>query len=151
MGKRTHPEAMAKRLRYCVRLMTRELYGRSVLRKGSPIEYVCGIERHVSWNPHCHFLLRVPGVELDDPLQFDLKGWERRFTETGGWADLQRPRCQEDVVGYATKYVVKGGELILSENLSPAVDLTAALPLGRVATEAGADPAVTSGAGTPER
>jgi hypothetical protein len=55
------------------------------------------------------------------------------------------------VVGYATKYVVKGGELILSENLSPAVDLTAALPLGRVATEAGADPAVTSGAGTPER
>ena len=37
---RTHPEALQKRFLYCVRQITRELYGRPAMRKGSPIEWV---------------------------------------------------------------------------------------------------------------
>lgn len=119
---RTHPEALHKRLRYCTNLMARELYGRAVVRRGNPIEYVNGIERHKSGWPHSHALLRLPGVDLADRFQFSLAEWQQRISDTGGFCHLQRPRAQSDVVTYVTKYVTKDGDLILSANLSPAVD-----------------------------
>lgn len=119
---RTHPEALHKRFRYCVHQISNELYGRTVTRRRCPIEYVNGIERHKSGWPHSHALVRFPEVDLADPLQLSLAAWQRRITETGGFAWLSRPRHQADVVGYVTKYVTKEGELMLSENLSPSVD-----------------------------
>lgn len=119
---RTHPEALHKRFRYCVHQMSDELYGRTVTRRGTPIEYVNGIERHKSGWPHSHALVRFPDVDLSDPLQLNLATWQKRMTENGGFTWLSRPRHQADVVGYVTKYVTKDGELILSDNLSPAVD-----------------------------
>lgn len=127
-GKWTHPEALHKRFRYCVHLMSDALYGRARTRRGCPIEYVNGIERHKSGVPHCHAVLRLPGVDLADRLQFPLAVWQERLTDTGGLARLERPRDQAHVVSYTTKYVAKEGELILSDNLSPAIDPTPALP-----------------------
>jgi hypothetical protein len=119
---RTHPEALHKRFRWYVHKISDELYGRSVTRRGCPIEYVNGIERHKTGWPHSHALLRLPDVDLADRAQFSLAEWQRFMTETGGWCWLSRPRSQGDVTSYVTKYVVKDGELVLSDNLSPAID-----------------------------
>jgi hypothetical protein len=121
---RTHPEALHKRFRYCTHKIGDQLYGRAVMRRGSPIEYVVGTERHKSGWPHSHALLRLPGVDLGDRSQFSLADWQRFISETGGWCWLTRPRNQGDTVGYVTKYVTKDGELVLSGNLSPLHDPT---------------------------
>lgn len=126
---RTHPEALHKRLRYCLHLMSNELYGRARTRRGCPIEYVNAIERHKSGWPHSHALVRFPDVDLADPLQLSLATWQKRVAETGGFCRLDRPRVQADVVSYCTKYVVKGGDLVLSDNLSPTVDPRPSLDL----------------------
>jgi len=125
--RRTHPESLHKRFVYCVHKLSDELYGRGETRTGCPIEYVNGIERHKSGWPHSHAVLRVPGVDLADPAQLSLATWQKRFSDTGGFSWLTRPRAQGDVVTYVTKYVTKDGELILSDNLSPVVDPNPAL------------------------
>jgi len=122
--RRTAPEALQKRFLYVVRNVTAELYGRRVMRKGSPIEWVNGIERHKSGWPHSHGLLRFPGVDVSNRVEFSLKYWQEYISGTGGWAWLSIPRSQGDTVRYVTKYVTKDGELVLSDNLSPAVDRT---------------------------
>lgn len=129
--RKTHPEALHKRFRYCVHQMSDEIYGRSRTRQSCPIEYVNGIERHKSGWPHSHALLRFPGVDLDDRAQLSLADWQKRITDTGGFAWLSRPRAQADVVSYVTKYVVKDGDLLLSENLQPDVDRSPPLPLAQ--------------------
>lgn len=125
--RRTHPEALHKRFRYCVHKISDELYGRARTRRGTPIEYVNGIERHKSGWPHSHALLRVPGVDLADPRQLNLVRWQKFICDTGGWCRLERPISSADTTRYVTKYVTKDGELALSPNLSPAVELTPAL------------------------
>jgi hypothetical protein len=121
-SKRTHPEALHKRFRHCLHLVSDDLYGRAVTRRGTPIEYVTGMERHRSGWPHSHHLVRMPGVDISDPAQFSLEHWQKRLSETGGWVWLSVPRSQGDVVGYVTKYVTKEGDLVLSDNLSPCED-----------------------------
>lgn len=126
---RTHPEALHKRWCWYRNQISTELYGRPQTRKRNPIEYVAGIERHKSWNPHSHILFRLPGVDMADPAQFSLATWQKRMSETGGYAWLEAPEDQEAVTAYVTKYVIKDGELILSDNLSPAFDPNPPLPL----------------------
>jgi hypothetical protein len=99
-----------------------ELYGRSQTRRGCPIEYVNGIERHKSGWPHSHALLRIPNVDMSDRGQFSLGDWRKRLTDTGGYADLSRPINQALTLAYVCKYVTKDGDLELSPNLSPTAD-----------------------------
>lgn len=117
--RKTHPEALHKRFRYCVHKMADEVYGRHWERRGQGIEYVCGMERHKSGWPHSHALLRVPGVDLADRNQLSLAHWQKFISDTGGYCWLERPKAQDDVVAYTTKYVLKEGDLILSDNLNP--------------------------------
>lgn len=126
---RTHPEALHKRFRWYTHQMSDELYGRAATRKGCPIEYVVGIERHKSGWPHSHALMRFPDVDLSDPRQLSMATWQKRMSETGGYAWLSRPRSQGDVTAYVTKYVTKEGDLVLSPNLSPAINANPPLPL----------------------
>jgi len=126
--RRTHPEALHKRFRYAVHQISNDLYGRAATRRSCPIEYVNGVERHKSGWPHSHALVRLPDVDLDHRDQFSLEHWQRWITETGGWCWLSRPRNQEHTVSYVTKYVVKDGELVLSDNLSPITDPRPSLP-----------------------
>lgn len=122
--RRTHPEALHKRFRYCVHQLSNELYGRARTRRGTPIEYVNGIERHKSGWPHSHALLRTPDVDLADRQQLSLEHWQKFISDTGGWCWLTRPISQVDTTRYVTKYVTKDGELLLSPNLSPVFDPT---------------------------
>ena len=128
--RRTHPEALHKRFRYCVHQMSDELYGRAETRRGCPIEYINALERHKSGWPHSHALLRFPDVDLADPAQLSLAHWQKRMCETGGYAWIERPSSQASVVGYVAKYVTKEGDLVFSDNLSPTVDRRPSLALG---------------------
>ena len=118
-SKRTHPEALQKRFRYCVHSMADQVYGKHWQRRVSGIEYVVGIERHRSGWPHSHAVLRLPNVDVSERSQFSLEHWQKFITETGGFCHLTRPRAQGDVVSYCTKYVLKEGDLQLSGNLNP--------------------------------
>lgn len=118
-ARRTHPEALHKRLRYCCHSISDFLYGKHWERRGKGVEWVCGMERHKSGWPHSHSLLRLPGVDLADGNQFNLGYWQKWIADTGGHCWLERPRSQEDVVAYTTKYVLKEGDLELSPNLNP--------------------------------
>lgn len=117
--RRTHPEALLKRFRYCTHKIADHLYGRHWDRRTGGPEFVVGMERHRSGWPHSHAVLRLPSVDMSDPLQFNLAHWQEFITDTGGFCHLARPRNQDDVVGYCTKYVLKEGDLTLSDNLNP--------------------------------
>ena len=130
-NRRTHPEALHKRFRFCTHKIADHLWGRHWERRGHGVEYVCGMERHKSGWPHSHAMVRLPGVDLSDAGQFNLGYWQKFITETGGFCYLERPRSQADVVSYTTKYVLKEGDLILSDNLNPLeTGNQMALPIG---------------------
>ena len=118
-ARRTHPEALHKRFRYCTHVMGDHLYGKHWERKGLGVEYVFGMERHKTGWPHGHAVLRMPNVDLGDRGHFSLEYWQKWITETGGYCYLERPQSQGDVLAYTTKYVLKEGDLVLSDNLNP--------------------------------
>jgi hypothetical protein len=131
----THPEALHKRFRYCCHKISDDLYGRHWQRRGQGVEYVVGMERHKSGLPHSHAVLRLADVDLSDASQFSLAHWQKWITETGGFCRLERPRSQADVVSYASKYVLKEGDLTLSDNLDP-YEAGSQMALFRAATAA---------------
>lgn len=98
-----------------------------------PAVWIAGIERQRRGALHAHVLLRVPGwLATMDPWSL-IWAWylpdvvwrvatRRTFwdDEDGqrkarGYAFIERPQSQGDVAGYVSKYVCKGGELVISE------------------------------------
>jgi hypothetical protein len=119
-ARKTHPEALHKRFRYCTHEIADFLWGKHWERRGHHgVEYVFGLERHKSGWPHGHAVVRLPGIDLANPNLFNLAYWQKFITDTGGFCMLERPRGQADVLQYTTKYVLKEGDLILSDNLNP--------------------------------
>ena len=118
--KQTHPEAMLKRFRYCVHKASDHVYGRRWERRQEGLQWVVGIERTKQGWPHSHAVVRFPGRDIrgqEGRQVFDLGYWQKRFTDTGGFAWLEIPRSEQAVVQYVTKYVVKDGELELSASV----------------------------------
>lgn len=130
--KQTHPEAMLKRFRYCMHTASDYLYGKNWQRRGTGLQWLCGLERTKQGWPHSHGVVRFPHFDLageQGRLQFPLSHWHKKFSE-GGFAWLEIPRSQLAVVTYVTKYVVKDGELEWSPNCEfpqPASQLEVAL------------------------
>ena len=118
--KQTHPEAMTKRFRYCCNKASDHVYGRRWSDRGEGMQFVVGIERTKQGWPHSHAVVRFPGRDIrgqDGRAIFDLGYWQKKWTDTGGFAWLEIPRSETAVVSYVTKYVVKDGELELSPRL----------------------------------
>lgn len=118
-GHKTHPEAMLKRFRYCSNKISDHVYGRHWDRRGLGVQWLVGVERHQSWSPHLHGLLRFPLVDIrgaEGKAIFDLAYWQKWTTATGGFCRLDLPRSNLAVVTYVSKYVVKDGELHWSDN-----------------------------------
>lgn len=118
--KQTHPEAMTKRFRYCMKTAETFVYGRKREPAGHTLQWVVGLERTKQGWPHTHAVVRFPhcvdgGIIPKDV--FDLAYWQKWMTATGGYAWLEIPRSQQAVVNYVTKYITKGGDLDLSRNL----------------------------------
>lgn len=78
--------------------------------------WVVGIERHRSRRIHLHALLKYP-VDLGDMSR--RTGWSIWY-DLHGRARLERPRSQGDVAGYVSKYVAKGGDVVVSESFNAA-------------------------------
>lgn len=118
---RSHPEAVLKRFRYCTHLANDAVYGRRWERRDQGCQWVAGIERHKSWNPHLHAVLTFPDFDMAGEMGrtfFPVRPWQERFTETGGICRLDLVRSTEDVASYVSKYVVKDGELHWSRHVS---------------------------------
>jgi len=79
--------------------------------------WVLGVEAHQSGTLHAHAIIRwsVQLPDLERRLGWDL--WKGAGHANGlglGFARIEPPRGQDDVAGYVSKYVVKGGEITLS-------------------------------------
>ena len=117
--KRTHPEALLKRYRYCMNKASDHVYGRGWDRRGKGLQWLVGMERFKSGWPHCHALVRFPDLALNSDHGkeiFNLEYWQKFFTETGGFVRLDQPRSKDHCVAYVTKYVLKEGEITWSTN-----------------------------------
>jgi hypothetical protein len=130
--KQTHPEAMLKRFRYCMHTASDHVYGKNWDRRGTGLQWLCGLERTKQGWPHSHAVVRFPLVDIRGPegkAVFDLAYWHHKFSD-GGFAWLELPRSELAVVNYVSKYVVKDGELEWSRNceFSAAAGLQTTIP-----------------------
>ena len=117
--KQTHPEAMLKRFSYCMNSITRHVYGRTRRPNDPAVQWLVGLERTKRGWPHLHGLVRFPLVDIRGPEGrnvFDLGYWQKWMTDTGGFCWLELPRSVEATANYVTKYVLKDGELVWSQN-----------------------------------
>lgn len=115
----SHPEHMSKRFRYLENLINRSLYGNNYKRRGQGIETVCGLERQNRGSVHAHALVRLPDHDINNPVYFSWRHWQKKASDLGGWARLDIPKSSNDVVDYVTKYVCKEGEILLGPNFNP--------------------------------
>jgi hypothetical protein len=80
---------------------------------GQEVAAVVAIESHKNGWPHCHPLLSVPGgLTRGD----EIKVLGGKWFELAGYANLEFPRDQDAVAGYASKYLTKdyaAGEVML--------------------------------------
>lgn len=125
-----HPELMEKRWRYLEMSINQNLYGRNFRRRGQGIETITGLEKQKRGSLHTHSLIRLPDHDVNDPQQFSWKYWQnfaaivcghkqKDGSFKKGVVDLSIPRSSDDVVEYVTKYVCKGGDLIIGPNFNP--------------------------------
>jgi hypothetical protein len=115
----THPEGVAKAHRHTLNLLNREIHGNNWKRRGlAGAQSVLGIERHKSGDPHSHAVIGHPDLDLGAP-EFSALRRSLRLTCEAEWgfADLQVAKSQEHCNAYVSKYIVKDGEIIISDQL----------------------------------
>ena len=80
-------------------------------------QWVQAIEPHRDGRPHCHTLIKLSG-QLQ---RLDYSIGHRIWNENRGFGWFEKPRSQQDVADYCSKYVTKheygSGALTLSPNL----------------------------------
>ena len=103
-------------------------------RHGRPI-YCVGIEPHQSGALHLHAVIKFQQpYEMIRSVGWRI--WADPHYSAGmdkGWARIEPPASQGDVLGYCSKYVTKGGELVLSRSFN-AQRGTAKIPQALLAT-----------------
>lgn len=109
-----HPEKGVKAFRLFVNELNCELYGRNWKRRDEGVHYALALEFHKSGILHLHALV---GAERDLNEVALRTAWKEWWYEHFGIARIERPNDSNNVRGYCSKYVAKGGDLLLSENL----------------------------------
>lgn len=116
MRDRSHPEAVSKAFRTAVREINRDLYGADFRpSRDLGVGWLLGHERHKSGEPHGHSILFA--MEDLDALLSRRAHWERWYKDHGV-NRLETVRSTGDVVGYATKYALKDGNIEFSDNFA---------------------------------
>lgn len=122
-GGGVHPEAAGKAFGLLVGSINESMYGkrwRETRRAQGGVVWANGTEFHKDGRIHFHALLSCPQIDLNlverrltwmDWWRTDKHGHERF-----GFARIEPPESQDDVAGYVSKYVVKGGEVDFSAN-----------------------------------
>lgn len=99
-----HLEAADKAFRFFIRTINEELYGRRWMRvPHGGVVWARGQEFHKSGRVHFHSVLAAPDVDLNKAASRYRyhEFWFREF----GRNQIERPRDQDDVLGYLSKYV----------------------------------------------
>lgn len=116
-----HPEKVEKDLRWIMLQGSKLLHGNHYERRNHVgLQYIAGLEPQKSGRLHAHAVIGDPDVDIMaatvEMSQF--RGALCAIADDRcGFAKLLAPRNQADVDSYVSKYVVKGGEIILSDRL----------------------------------
>jgi hypothetical protein len=115
----THPEAVAKAHRHTLNLINRELHGNHWKRRGIVgCQSIQGIERHKSGFPHSHAVIGHPDIDLGAPELSVLRRDIRNVCYAEwGVNDLQVAKSSEHCKAYVAKYIIKDGEILLTDRL----------------------------------
>lgn len=116
-----HLEAADKAFRFFIRSINERLYGKRWMvapRANGGVVWARGQEFHKSGRVHFHCLLAAPDGDLNTSTSryYWHEWWFREF----GRNQIERPRDQDDVLGYVSKYVTKDGEVDFSHNFGAA-------------------------------
>lgn len=110
-----HPEAADKCFRWVVGRLNARLYGRHwEKRLQGGVVWARGTELHQSGRLHYHAVLAAHDCDLNKVAS--RYHWHEFWFREFGRNQLERPSSQGDVVGYVSKYVVKGGVVDVSRN-----------------------------------
>ena len=111
-----HPEAAFKTFRHFINLINRKRYGSRAQKKGLSVHWALALEYHKSGVIHFHALIG------DNE---DLNGNVSRIWASGTWHELAGFNLIDPiddkllaVTNYVSKYISKGGEIELSDNLN---------------------------------
>ncbi|MDQ3525128.1 MAG: hypothetical protein M3451_08765, partial [Chloroflexota bacterium] len=110
-----HLEAADKAFRWFNFELNKSLYGNNWRRvPHGGVVWARGQEFHRSGKVHFHCLYAAPDVDLNSVASryYWHEVWFREF----GRNQIERPRDQDDVLGYVSKYVTKDGEVDMSPN-----------------------------------
>lgn len=112
-----HPEAAGKAFGLLVSEINTELFGkrwREVKRAQGGLVWANGTEFHRDGRIHFHALVSCPQVDLNAVAR--RLSWMDWWRDKFGFARIEQPVSNEDVCGYVSKYVSKGGEVDFSQN-----------------------------------
>lgn len=114
-----HPEKADKAFRYFIGEFNRHLYGNNWRRiPHGGLVWARGHEFHKDGRSHFHTLLAAPNADLNciASRYYWHEWWYRKF----GRNQIEKPRSQDEVRGYVSKYVTKDGEVDVSRNFGEA-------------------------------
>lgn len=110
-----HPESAAKRWRYWVSCLNRGIFGRHWQRtKHGGVYWVRSSEYQQRGVLHYHALMSA--IADLNTLAWRLS-WMDNWGELAGFAKIEAISDQVAAVKYVTKYVVKGGDIDICDNL----------------------------------
>lgn len=113
----THTERGLKLFRVWCSMLSRGIYGpRWHKRDPYGVRFIVAVERHKSGNIHLHALLAGVG---DIRRLTWMDKWEE-LDELAGYPRIYPVENNTAVSSYVTKYVTKGGDFYLSQNLGSA-------------------------------
>lgn len=114
-----HLEAANKAIRWFNFEINKSLYGKSWRRvPHGGVVWARGQEFHQSGKVHFHCLYAAPDVDLNACTS--RYHWHEVWYREFGRNQIERPRDQDDVLSYVSKYVTKGGEVDFSANFGQA-------------------------------
>lgn len=113
-----HPEKATKAFRLFVHELNTRLYGKNWKRRDESVHFALAVEFHKSGVIHMHALIGAERDLNEVARRMEMKEW---WYENFGIARIEKPDDAGDVQAYCSKYVVKGGEIVLSDNLRSTV------------------------------
>jgi hypothetical protein len=82
--------------------------------------WVLGIEQHKSGDLHMHACIKFE-TPWEMSRRLGWRVWADQDNPAGmkmGWARIEQPKSLGDVAGYVSKYVTKGGDVVLSPSFT---------------------------------
>jgi hypothetical protein len=113
-----HPEKVAKDAMRWLHLGSELLHGPNYRRRTQGLQGIAGIEPHKSGRLHAHLVVGHPDLDLAAAEFGQVRQDIRQIAQDlYGWSKVEVARSAEGVTAYCSKYLVKGGELVLSPGL----------------------------------